>query len=164
MNLQLNQYCIKMKKIYYEKRGRRYVPVAEYDNDFMDSFTKGNHLVMSYPGGTSRRFNIDPNYAAMIAAGRVAEEAICESMRKASEMKPQRTLITPGQKKAWEKLAKEFGDELCPLTSASARDHAEAAVNAMMKEANKLMKHEGVRRSYEHFLLMCELTKEKQND
>ena len=153
-----------MKKIYYEKRGRRYVPVAEYDNDFMDSFTKGNHLVMSYPGGTSRRFNIDPNYAAMIAAGRVAEEAICESMRKASEMKPQRTPITSGQKKAWEKLAKEFGDELCPLTSASARDHAEAAVNAMMKEANKLMKHEGVRRSYEHFLLMCELTKEKQND
>jgi hypothetical protein len=26
------------------------------------------------------------------------------------------------------------------------------------------MKHEGVRKSYEHFLLMCELTKEKQND
>ena len=156
--------CIKKKKISDEKRGRRYVPVAEYDNDFMDSFTKGNHLVMSYPGGTSRRFNIDPNYAAMIAAGRVAEEAICESMRKASEMKPQRTPITPGQKKAWEKLAREFGDELCPLTYGSTRDHAEAAVNAMMKEADKLMKHEGVRRSYEHFLLMCELTKEKQND
>ena len=47
-----------MKKIYYEKKGRRYVPVAEYDNDFMDSLTKGTHLVMSYPGGTSRRFNI----------------------------------------------------------------------------------------------------------
>jgi hypothetical protein len=55
-----------MKKIYYEKRGRRYVPVAEYDNDLLDSFPKGNHLVMSYPGGTSRRFNIDPAYAAMI--------------------------------------------------------------------------------------------------
>ena len=62
-----------MKKIYYEKVGRRYVPVSEYDNDFLDSFTKGNHLVMSYPGGTSRRYNVDPNYAAMIAAGRVAE-------------------------------------------------------------------------------------------
>lgn len=153
-----------MKKIYYEKRGRRYVPVAEYDNDFLDSFTKGNHLVMSYPGGTSRRFNIDPAYAPMIAAGRVAEEAICESMRKASEMKPQRTPITPGQKKAWEKLAKELGDELCLLTYGSARDHSEAAVNAMMKEADKLMKHEGVRKSYEHFLLMCELTKERTND
>lgn len=140
------------------------MPVAEYDNDFIDSFPKGNHLVMSYPGGTSRRFNINPNYAAMIAAGRVAEDAICESMRKASELKPQRTPVTPGQKKAWEKLAKELGDELCPLTYGSARDHAEAAVTAMMKEAEKLMEHEGVRRSYEHFLLMCELTKERTND
>ena len=150
-----------MKKIYYEKVGRRYVPVAEYDNEFMDSFSKGNHLVMCYPGGTSRRFNINPNYAAMIAAGRVAENAICDALRKSSEMKPQRTLITLGQKKAWEKLAKEFGDELCPLTYGSTRDHAEAAVKAMMQEADKLMKHEGVRKAYEQFQLMCELTKER---
>ncbi len=149
-----------MKKIYYEKRGRRYVPIAEYDSTYLDSFTKGAHLVMCYPGGTSRKFNINPAYAPMIAAGRVAEEAICESMRKASEMKPQRTPITLGQKKAWEKLAKEFGDELCPLTYGSARDHSEAAVNAMMKEADKLMKHASVRKSYEHFMLMCMLTKE----
>ena len=150
-----------MKKIYYEKRGRRYVPVAEYDNDLLDSFTKGNHLVMCYPGGTSRRFNIDPAYAPMIAAGRVAEDAICDALRKASEMKPQRTPITPGQKKAWEKLAKEFGDELCPLTYGSTRDHAEAAVKAMMQEADKLMQHESVRKAYDHFMLMCQLVKEK---
>jgi hypothetical protein len=149
-----------MKKIYYEKVGRRYVPVAEYDNELLDSFPKGNHLVMCYPGGTSRRFNIDPNYASMIAAGRVAEDAICDALRKASEMKPQRTPITLGQKKAWEKLAKEFGDELCPLTFGSARDHAEAAVNAMIQEADKLMKNESVKRAYEQFQLMCELTKE----
>ena len=149
-----------MKKIYYEKVGRKYVPVAEYDNELLDSFSKGNHLVMCYPGGTSRRFNIDPNYAAMIAAGRVAENAICEALRKSSEMKPQRTPITLGQKKAWEKLAKEFGDELCPLTDGSTRDHAEAAVTAMMQEADKLMKHQAVRKAYEQFQLMCELTKE----
>jgi hypothetical protein len=153
-----------MKKIYYEKKGRRYVPVAEYDNELLDSFPKGNHLVMCYPGGVSRVFNINPNYAAMIAAGRVAEDAICKSISKASEMRPQRTPITLGQKKAWEKLAKEFGDELCTLTYGSSRDHAEAGLKAMMDEADKLMKHEGVRKSYEHFLLMCELTKEKQND
>ena len=40
-----------MKKIFYEKQGRKYVPVSEYDNDFLDSFTQGTHLVMSYPGG-----------------------------------------------------------------------------------------------------------------
>jgi hypothetical protein len=153
-----------MKKIYYEKKGRRYVPVAEYDNELLDSFPKGNHLVMCYPGGVSRVFNINPNYAAMIAAGRVAEDAICKSISKASEMRPQRTPITLGQKKAWEKLAKEFGDELCPLTYGSTRDHAEAAVKAMQAEADKLMQHKGVRKAYDHFMLMCELTKEKQND
>ena len=152
-----------MKKIYYEKRGRRYVPVAEYDNDLLDSFTKGNHLVMSYPGGTSRRFNIEPAYAPMIAAGRVAEDAICDALRKASEMKPQRTPITPGQKKAWEKLAKEFGDELCPLTYGSTRDHAEAAVKAMMQEADKLMTVPSVKKAWDHFQLVCALTKEQQD-
>jgi len=153
-----------MKKIYYEKRGRRYVPVAEYDNDFLDSFTKGNHLVMSYPGGTSRRFNIDPAYAPMIAAGRVAEDVICRAISKASEMRPQKTPITEGQRKAWNKLAKEFGDEICTLNGLSVRDCAEAGIKAMQEEADKLMKHEGVRKAYEHFMLMCELTKEKQND
>ena len=149
-----------MKKIYYEKRGRRYVPVSEYDSEYLDSFSKGTHIVMCYPGGQSRRYNIDPNYAAMIAAGRVAEDAICEAIRKSSEMKPQRTLITSGQKKAWEKLAKEFGEDLCPLTYGSTRDHAEAAVNAMIQEADKLMKHDSVRKAYDHFILMCELTKD----
>lgn len=149
-----------MKKIYYEKVGRKYVPVAEYDNEFLDSFPKGNHLVMSYPGGSSRRFNIDPNYAAMIAAGRVAEDAICEQLRKQSEMKPQRTPITLGQQKAWKKLAREFGDELCPLTYGSARDLAEVAVKAMQVEADKLITNPSVRKAYERFLLIAELTKE----
>ena len=30
----------------------------------------------------------------------------------------------------------------------------------MMEEADKLMQHEAVKQAYEHFLLMCELTKE----
>ena len=150
-----------MKKIYYEKIGRKYVPVAEYDGDFMDSYTHGTHLLMVYPGGASRRYNIDPNYAAMIAAGRVAEEAIIRAMHKASELRPKQTPITLGQKRAWERLAKEFGDELCTLHGLSVHDCAEAGVKAMMKEADKLMKHESVRKSYEHFLLMCELTKDQ---
>jgi len=150
-----------MKKIYYEKVGRRYVPVAEYDSNFLDSFTKGNHLVMSYPGGTSRRFNIDPNYAAMIAAGRVAEDAVCRAISKASELRPKQTPITPEQKKAWEALAKAFGDDLCTLHGLSVHDCAEAGIKAMQEEADKLMKHESVRKAYEQFQLMCELTKEQ---
>jgi len=149
-----------MKKIYYEKVGRKYVPVAEYDSDWMDSFHKGNHLVMVYPGGQSRRFNIDPNYAAMIAASRVAEEAIIQAMHKASELKPVRTPITEGQRKAWKKLAKEFGDELCTLNGAGSHDIAEAGVKAMMAEADQLMTNPAVKKAYEHFLLVAELTKD----
>jgi hypothetical protein len=153
-----------MKKVYYEKIGRRYVPVAEYDNDLLDSFPRGAHLVLCYPGGTSRRFNVEPNHAALIAAGRVAEDAICDALRKSSEMKPQRTPITPRQKKAWENLAKELGDELCPLTYGSTRDHAEAAVNAMIAEAEKLLSVPAVKNAYDHFMMLCELTKEQQRD
>ena len=152
-----------MKKIYYEKIGRRYVPVSEYDSEYLDSFSKGTHIVMCYPGGQSRRYNIDPNYAAMIAAGRVAEDGICEAMRKASEMRPQRTPLTPGQVKAWNKLAKEFGDDLATLTMGSVRDHAEAGVKAMQEEADKLMTHPSVRDAYEQFQTVCNLVKQKQN-
>ena len=152
-----------MKKIYYEKIGRRYVPVSEYDGDFLDSFTKGNHLVMSYPGGSSRRFNIDPAYAPMIAAGRVAEDAISEAIRKASDLRPKTAPITPGQRKAWDKLVEEFGEDARQLEWPSAREACEAAVKAMQAEADRLMKHESVRKAYEHFLLTAELCKEHKD-
>ncbi len=137
--------------------------MAEYDNDLLDSFHKGSHLVCVYPGGQSRRYNVEPNHAAMIAAGRVAEDAICQALHKASEMRPQRTPITLGQQRAWQKLAKEFGDELCPLMHASARDVAEAGVKAMQTEANKLMSHPAVVDAWEKFMLTCELTREREN-
>lgn len=149
-----------MKKIYYEKIGRKYVPVAEYDNDLLDAFTKGTHLVQVYPGGASRRYNIDPAYAPMIAAGRVAEDAICKAISKASDLRPKQTPITLGQKKAWEKLAKEFGDELCTLHGLSVHDCAEAGVKAMMLEADKLLSNPTVRQAYERFIFLAELTKD----
>jgi len=149
--------------VYYEKVGRKYVPVAEYDNDLMDAFTKGTHLVQVYPGGASRRYNIDPAYAPMIAAGRVAEDAISSAILKASELRPKSTPITLGQKRAWKKLAKEFGDELCTLNGLSVRECAEAGVKAMQKEADKLMSNPAVCKAYEHFQLICALTKEQHN-
>ena len=150
-----------MKKIFYEKRGRRYVPVSEYDSDLTHALPKGTHLLMTYPGGSSTRYNINPNYAAMIAAGRVAEDAMSEAVRKASELRPQKTPITVGQQKAWKKLAKEFGNDLATLQINSARDIAEAGLKAMQEEADKLMKHESVKLAYEQFLLVCELTKKE---
>jgi hypothetical protein len=148
--------------IFYKKVGRRYVPVAEYDQEYLDSFPKGNHLVMCYPGGQSRRFNIDPNHAALIAAARVAEDAICRAISKAAELRPQRTPLTPKQKKAWENLQEAFGEELCTLRGLSIHDCAEAGIKALMVEADKLMQHPSVREAYEHFQLVCQLTRESK--
>jgi hypothetical protein len=146
--------------IFYIKKGRKYVPHSTYSSEFCDSFPKGTHLVDVYPGGSSRRFNIDPAYAPMIAAGRVAEDAICRAISKASEMKPQRTPITEGQRKAWKKLAKEFGDDLATLSMSCARDIAEAGIKAQMAEADKLLSNPSVRKAYEKFLFVAELTKD----
>lgn len=152
-----------MKKIFYEKVGRRYKPVYEYDQTLMDAFPKGAHMVICYPGGQSTRYNVDPNYAAMIAAGRVAEDAISSAIHKASELSPQQKPLTESQLAAWQNLAKEFGEDLCTLQGASTRGIAEAGVKAMMEEADKLMSHPAVRDAYEQFQLVCKLTKENQN-
>jgi hypothetical protein len=152
------------KKIFYEKQGRRYVPVAEYDNDYMDSFPKGAHLVMCYPGGSSRRFNIDPNYAAMIAAGRVAEDTISRALMRASDMRPRSKPMTQEQRDAWDNLVRVFGPEARTLEWPSAREACEEAVKAMQQEADKLMEHESVRKAYEHFQLICRLTQTTKMD
>ena len=152
-----------MKKTYYEKRGRRYVPVAEYNNDWMDSFPEGNHLIMCYPGGVSRRYRIDPALAPMIAAGRVAEDAICTAMVKADEIQPPRRAMTEAERDAWNNLISVWGEEARSLQRAAIRDIAEAGVKAMQAEADKLMQNEAVRNSYEHFMLMCKLAKEHEH-
>jgi hypothetical protein len=152
-----------MKKIFYEKVGRRYKPVYEYDNELLDAFPKGSHLVIVYPGGSSRRYNIDANYAAMIAAGRVAEDAVCQAIIKAAELRPKKTPLTERQRQAWQELKEAFGDDLFSLNGASTRDIAEAGVRAMQAEAEELMQNDAVRQAYEHFQLMCALTKSQNS-
>ena len=153
-----------MKKIFYEKVGRRYKPVYEYDQTLMDAFPKGAHMVICYPGGQSTRYNVDPAYAPMIAAGRVAEDAISKALMRASDMRPKSRPVTPEQKEAWDNLVRVFGPEARYLEWPSAREACEEAVKAMAEEAEKLLQHESVKKAYDHFLLICKLTKEQNHD
>lgn len=150
--------------IFYIKKGRKYIPHSTYSTEFCDSFPKGTHLVQVYPGGSCRRFNIDPAYAPMIAAGRVAEDAISRKIMEATEIRRnsrnKETPLTPGQKAAWDKLVEEFGPDSKQLEWPSARECAEEAVKAMAKEADILLSNPAVRKAWEHFMLVCELTKE----
>lgn len=153
-----------MKKIFYEKVGRRYKPVYEYDQTLLDSFPQGNHLICVYPGGKSTRYKVDPNYAAMIAAGRVAEDAVCNAIIEAQKCRPHRQPITEEQRTLWKALAKSLHQDDFPLMYPAARDAGEAAVKAMMNEAEKLMTNPAVKKAFEHFLLVCELTKEDMSE
>ena len=148
------------KTIFYKKVGGRYEPVYEYDQELLDAFPKGAHLVMVYPGGSSRRFNIDPNHAAMIAAGRVAEDAISRELMKASDLRPKTAPLTEEQRAAWAELVRVMGPEAKCLEWPSAREACERAVEAMQREADRLMAHPAVRKSYEHFQLVCKLVNE----
>jgi hypothetical protein len=112
---------------------------------------------MCYPGGQSRRFNINPALAPMIAAGRYAEDAMSKALVKASEMRPHNTPITVKQKKAWEALANAFGDDRYYIEIPSAREVTEAGLQAMEAEANKLMEHPMVQAAYDEFMATCKL-------
>ena len=151
-----------MKKVYYIKEGRKYVPVSEYDSDLIDAFSKGTHLVQVYPGGSSRRYNIDPAYAPMIAAGRVCEDAISRVIMNKSALRvPEKHHpLSEEQREAWEYLASTFGEERFALEWCSYREAAEAGVKAMMDEANILLSNPAVKKAWDNFMLVCELTKE----
>lgn len=145
---------------FYIKKGRRYVPFSTYEPTFCDAFPKGTHLVQSYPGGSLRRYNIDPAYAPMIAAGRVAEDAVSKAIMAASDLRPKSAPLTPEQKAAWEHLVEVMGPDAKCLEWPSAREVAEEAVRVMVEEANKLLENPSVRKAYERFLLVASLTKD----
>ena len=148
--------------IFYVKKGRRYIPHSSYSPEFSDSFPKGSHLVQVYPGGSSRRYNVDPAYAPMIAAGRVAEDAISKALMRASDLRPTRAPLTKGQKTAWDNLIKEMGEEARCLQWPSAREACEEAVKAMSVEAEKLLEHPAARKAYDNFMLVCKLVQETE--
>jgi len=150
-----------VKTVFYEKVGREYIPVREYDSLLQESFPKGAHLVITYPGGRSTRYNVDPNHAGLIAASRVAEDAMTTAIRTASELAPRQTPITESQRLAWQNMAKESGNDLCTLQGSSAHDIAQAGINALLAEADVLYSNPAVRDAYEKFLFVCALTKQK---
>jgi len=100
----------------------------------------------------------------MIAAGRVAEDVISKKIMEATEIRRntrnKETPLTPGQRDAWNRLVEEFGPDAKQLEWPSARECAEEAVKAMTLEAEKLLENPSVRKAYERFLFVAELTKE----
>lgn len=45
-----------MSETFYRKKGRRYIPVAEYDSELSHSFGEGHSLVYCKPGSNDIAF------------------------------------------------------------------------------------------------------------
>lgn len=150
-----------MKKTFYEKVGRSYVPVKEYDPDLMDAFYKGVTLVICKPGSTSYSYDIDPAFAPMIAAGKYAQDEISAAIVEGMKFQPKRTPLTDEQISLWKALSKSFKKDDMELYGGSANDGAVAGIKAMEKEAEKMMTNPAVKKAYDQFMLVWQLAKEE---
>jgi len=148
--------------ILYKKVGRKYIPVGVNNDILLRYLPVGAHLVVCNENGTSYINNIDPARAPLIAAAIVAEDAIAKVIVEATDLRPSSTPVTKEQQEAWNALSKAFGESRHLLEWPSPREAAQAAVDSLLKESDKLMKNESVRKAYDHFLLMCKLSAEEK--
>jgi hypothetical protein len=149
------------KEVFYKKVGRKYEPISEYDDHFINSLRQGCHVVYSYPGGKSTRYNIEPDFAAMIAAGHYAEDAISKSIARAQEMRAHsKKPLTPEQAAAWAAFVDVMGDDGRYIEIPSAREAAEAGVKAMMIQAKTMFsENPSVLNAYENLITLASLAK-----
>ena len=145
--------------VFYKKQGRRYIPVSEYDQELNDAIREGTHLIISTPGKLTRRYNVDPSFAPMIAAGIIAEDAISDVIMKALSFTPERPPVTPEQKAAWEQMVEAWGDELCRLQSGSILEAIRAGIDEMVRHSAELLENPALKQSYDNFILLSKLTR-----
>ena len=148
-----------MRQIFYKKEGRKYIAVSEYDDKFTSSVGYGDYLLSVYPNGSFRK-RIDPAFAPMIAAGMYSRDAVAAAVQKSVDMRPRSSVLTEGQRSAWELLKSEFNDEVHALIWPAAQSAVDAAVESMTIEANMLLSNIAVKNAYDEFMLVCKLTKE----
>lgn len=154
-----------MKKIFYEKIGKRYKPVKEYDDELTRAFTKGAHLVVCRPGSISYTHRIDPMFAPMLAAGTYAEDAMARAIsEEMATLRLESHPITKEQHKLWSQLAESFMETDLLLYRPASIESARAGIAALEKEVEKMLSVPAVKKAYEQFMLVWKLTKEHQQE
>lgn len=144
-------------KTFYVKVGRKYKPIKEYDQELVDAYPEGCHVTVCRPGHLIRRYHIDPDYASLIAASVVAEDAIVDAIIKNSTYKSLKTELTERQKQLMQELSTSFDKQDLIFVKPSAIEATRAGTEAMIKEASKLMENPAVKAAYEHFITVAKL-------
>lgn len=152
-----------MAEIFYKKVGRKYVPVSEYDAEIRDALPIGSHLITVGGNGSATKFNVDPAFLPMIAAGVYARDAIARSIINGSVLRPSLAKLSVEQKELFNKYLLSLPeDERNYLSYGSTYDAVEAGVVQMVKLSSELLEHPSVMQAYEHFMLLCKLVSETE--
>lgn len=97
-------------EVLYRKQNGKYVPVN--DPYVTDGLTNGVWLVVVKSGSKSCRSKINPKLIEVEGALHYLHEGLCESMRKASEMRPRSIKMSKKEQRAWEAYKKIIGKEI----------------------------------------------------
>lgn len=116
----------------YEKVGRRYVPVR--DTEAYNGLGRGSWLVIVDRGVTSVRRLVHPDHAGFLAAARVAEDAMLEALRRASEARPRQERLNARERRAFEAWKAIMGEEILWLQRESAQAIVDAGIEAVKAE------------------------------
>jgi hypothetical protein len=100
----------------------------------------------------------------MIAAGRYAQDAIADSLRQATELRPYNHEMSEAEQIKWKQFIRTMPDEFrFMMTHGSAMDAVDAGIKAMQIEADKMLSNPAVRKAYDNFMLIYKLTKENEH-
>ena len=123
---------IKYNEPIYQKHGRRYKQVGQYLE--FDCFSNGAHLLVVNKGSTSYLRNIEPDKAGVLAAMKVAKDAMLQAFMEASDLRPanQPVTITQEQRDLLDKLKATGFNE-----SVWIRESAQGIIDAGMRVLEK---------------------------
>lgn len=150
--------------IYYTKQVSKngkvtYTPVAEYDSQVMDSFPYGSHLVVVKSGSRSIRYNVDPDYATIMAALVTIKDDFVNMLSEASKLKPPLPALSDNEIEAWDNMKKVFGQSLNTLYGPSLNDIAENIMTEILKQSKELLKNPSYKKSWDNLQLIADLIK-----
>ena len=123
---------IKYNEPVYQKHGRRYKQVGQYME--FDCFSNGAHLLVVNKGSTSYLHNVEPDKAGVLAAMKIAKDAMVQAFMEASDLRPanQPVTITEEQRRLLDELkATGFCTEMW------IRESAQGIIDAGMKALEK---------------------------
>jgi len=144
--------------IIYKKVGKKYFPMG-VDTYKWDILPVGAHLIVIDGGCTTRKYNIDPDYAPMLAAVMYCRDELANAIGEATSARPRNQPITELQRKKWEEFAESMGESLMLLQHDSTYDVAEKVLKMLIARSDELLKNESVKLAHDQFLFLSKLSK-----